>query len=72
MINYLNKLKFGDNHYMKIYYFGAIFNVPITKEEYDNIQLSELQELKQADFVPSCYNKGNDCIIRLSLNRKGA
>ena len=72
MISYLGKYAIKDNHFMRVFFFGAVVSIPITKEEFDSIELKVLDRLNITDFDINCYNKGNDCITRLSLNRKGA
>lgn len=72
MISYLGKTKFKDACFMRVFFNGAVVSVPITKEEYDEINLDFCQQMNISDFVIECYNKGYDAVLLLRLNRKGA
>lgn len=54
-------------YYIQVAYLGVIFNVPVTKDMYDNIQYQLGALLNEDLFSIKCTQKGRDVVIKLFL-----
>lgn len=54
-------------YYIQVASMGVIFNVPVTKDVYDNINYQLGALLNEDLFIYKCTQKGKDIIIKLFL-----